>query len=85
MVKANDPLDSNKPTYSRQGAFLVSYSVSTADGEEPTPEPNQVSVILTLPSGSQTVRTHTCDEEEPPELVDCNDPNFSPALPAYEE
>jgi hypothetical protein len=63
---------------SRAGAFAVSFAVSTADGEEATAEPDQVSILLTLPSGSQTVRTYSCDVEEPPEPVDCNDPQFSP-------
>ncbi len=63
---------------SRAGAFAVSFAVSTADGEEATAEPDQVSILLTLPSGSQTVRTYSCDVEEPPAPVDCNDPQFSP-------
>jgi len=70
---------------SRAGAFAVSFAVSTADGEEPTADPDQVSILLTLPSGSQTVKTYSCDVEEPPEPVDCNDPNFSPAPPTCEE
>jgi len=66
---------------SRAGAFAVSFAVSTADGEEPTADPDQVSILLTLPSGSQTVRTYSCDVEEPPEPVDCNDPQYSPPPP----
>ena len=84
MVKEDDPLDSNELTYSRQGAFVVSYAVSTADGEEPTADPYQVSILLTLPSGSQTVRTYSCDVEEPPEPIDCDDPQYSPPPPACE-
>ena len=63
---------------SRAGAFAVSFAVSTADGEEPTADPDQVSILLTLPSGSQTVKTYSCDVEEPPKPIDCDDPSFSP-------
>ena len=69
----------------RAGAFAVSFAVSTADGEEPTADPDQVSILLTLPSGSQTVKTYSCDVEEPPEPADCNDPNFSPNPPGCED
>ena len=65
----------------RAGAFAVSFAVSTADGDEPTADPDQVSILLTLPSGSQTVQTYSCDVEEPPEPVNCNDPQFSPPPP----
>lgn len=46
---------------SRAGAFAVSFAVSTADGEAATADPDQVSILLTLPSGSQTVKTYSCD------------------------
>ena len=63
----------------------MSFAVSTADGDEPTADPDQVSILLTLPSGSQTVQTYTCDAEEPPEPVNCNDLSFHRHLPDVEQ
>lgn len=65
----------------KAGAFSVSFAVSTADGEEPTADPDQVAIVLTLPGGSQTVKTYSCDVAEPPEPLDCDDPQFSPPPP----
>ena len=65
--------DSNKA-----GAFAVSFAVSTADGEEPSADPDQVSIILTLPGGSKTVKTYACFVIDPPDEADCG---FSPLPP----
>ncbi len=50
----------------RAGAFAVAFAVSTADGEEPSADPDQVSILFTLPSGSTTVVTYGCEVEDPP-------------------
>jgi len=44
----------------RAGAFSVAFAVSTADDEEASGEPDQISILLTLPNGSQTVKTYDC-------------------------
>lgn len=49
----------------RAGAFAVAFAVSTADGEEPTADPDQISFLLTLPNGSTTVTTYGCEVEDP--------------------
>jgi hypothetical protein len=50
---------------SRAGAFTTRLSVSTADGEQATADPDQVSILLTLPGGSTTVRTYPCLVDDP--------------------
>ena len=50
---------------SRAGAFGVAFAVSTADGEDPSADPDQVSILLTLPNGSTTVKTYACEVEDP--------------------
>jgi len=62
----------------RAGAFAVSFAVSTADGEEPTADPDQISILMTLPNGSTTVTTYACAVEEPvvEEETDPNAPIF---------
>ena len=62
----------------RAGAFAVSFAVSTEDGAEPTSDPDQVTMILTLPSGSKTVKTYACYVIDPPDPADCG---FSPQPP----
>ena len=49
----------------RAGAFAVAFAVSTADGDEPTADPDQVSILMTLPNGSTTVKTYACEIEAP--------------------
>ena len=49
----------------RAGAFAVAFAVSTADGEEETADPDQVSILMTLPNGSTTVKTYACEIEAP--------------------
>jgi hypothetical protein len=51
----------------RAGAFAVAFAVSTADGEEPSADPDQISFLLTLPNGSTTVATYGCEVEDPVE------------------
>ncbi len=49
------------------GAFAVAFAVSTEDGEEPSADPDQISILLTLPNGSETVKTYDCEVEDPVE------------------
>ncbi len=64
----------------RAGAFTVSFAVATADGEDPTADPDQVSILLTLPNGSITVATYSCLVEDPVPADPGGDggPDFSP-------
>jgi hypothetical protein len=69
--------DTNRP-----GAFGVSFAVSTADGEAPTADPDQVTIIMTLSNGATSVATYPCrvEDPEPDTGTDGGDgPDFSPS------
>ena len=61
----------------RAGALGVAFAVSTADFEDKPADPDQVSIILTLPNGSKTVATYGCKVEEPDSEGPC-DPLVDP-------
>ena len=46
-------------------AFAANFAVSTQDGEDPTADPDQVSILLTLPNGGVAVKTYSCCVQDP--------------------
>lgn len=62
---------------SRAGAFTVNFAVSTEDGTEPSADPDQVTIILTLTNGSTALVTYPCTVTDPvPDETE--GPSFSP-------